>query len=108
MLRIVHIGRDGHLIRWELHEEGLQSRVSHRWEAMLIHHDVEIITSLRLALMDQDANVIDTTQSLGLFKVATTLDGVKELIVRHGLHNPCSFCGKLVGRDEKYSMLIVQ
>lgn len=75
---------------------------------MFVYYDMEIVTSLRLALMDQDADVVDTAQTLGLFKVSTALDRMEELVVRNRLHDPSSFRGKLMGRDEKDAVLIVQ
>lgn len=75
---------------------------------MFVYYDMEIVTSLRLALMDQDADVVDTAKTLGLFKVPTALDCMEELVVRNRLHDPSCFRGKLMGRYEKYSILIVQ
>ena len=91
MFRIVDVGRDRHLVRWELHEEGFQSRVNDRWKTVFVYQDVKIVTSLSFTLVDQDTDVVDTTKAFGLFEVTAALDSVKKLIIRHSLHNARSF-----------------
>lgn len=58
---------------------------------MFVYQDVKIVASLSFTLVDQDTDVVDTTKAFGLFEVTTALDSVKKLIIRHSLHNACSF-----------------
>lgn len=95
---IVDVAGDRHLVARELHVPGLQLRVHHGREAVLVDDAVQpIAIGLGLYLVDQDPDVVDPVKAFGLLEEATTLDDVQELFSRHGFQFALGIRGQLVG-----------
>lgn len=91
------IGRDRHLAARHPQEEGFQVAIRNRRETMLVNDDMQKVTRLRFALMEQDSNVVDTIETLTLLEEPAALDRLQELLLRNSLQKPLSFRGELVG-----------
>ena len=83
--------RNWHLARRKRQIKRFQATVDNGWKTVFVNNDMEVVTRCCFNLMDQNPNIVDSVQTLGLFKITTAFDHTEKLFGWHRLKEPFCF-----------------